>query len=98
LIQARFQKILEQIADCPRRKSLRDPEIALSGRVNEGERKLGTKRVSWWTRAEGVEGRAKKGGEGGWRKKNGGKKDVGFESGRILESNQNEVRSHEPYI
>jgi len=33
LIQARFQKILEQIADCPRRKSLRDPEIALSGRV-----------------------------------------------------------------
>lgn len=43
----------------PRRKSLREPKIALSGRVNEGERKLGTRRASWWTR-EGVEGRAKK--------------------------------------
>lgn len=41
------------------RKSLQDPKIALSGRVNEGERKLGTRRVSWWTRG-GVEGRAKK--------------------------------------
>lgn len=28
----------------PRQKSLRDPKIALSDRVNEGERKLGTRR------------------------------------------------------
>lgn len=54
----------------PRWKSLRDPKIALSGRVNEGERKLGTRRASWWTRREGVGGRAKKrGGEGKWEGK-----------------------------
>jgi len=38
-------KIPEQIV-APRQKSLQDPKIALSGRVNEGERKLGTKRAS----------------------------------------------------
>lgn len=102
-----WKKIPGQIETvAPRRKSLRDSKITLNGRVNEGERKLGTRRASWWTRGEGVERRVKKKkrergrcGERERRKK-GEKKDVGFdvETGRILESNQNEVRSHEPYI
>lgn len=80
----------------------RGPKIALSGQANEGERKLGTGRTgpdgqrgsrgtNGEQRAQKKRGKNKEGGRGAK-----GEKDV--EARRILESSQNEVRHHEPYI
>lgn len=84
------------------RKKQRERERICEGRIKERRAMVGNERrkkeaVSRGGR-RGRRGRRERGRREG--KENGRKKDVGFDvkAERILESSQNEVRPHEPYI